>query len=166
MKWPLLTALAVLLGLAGAGPAAAAKRPSACQLYTKALAEDYFNTDMTAGSSQKNFCDYQARLPRQYKGGNLRLTPWRLESNARSTINAVCGQKEAKPISIRNVDRACGFEGKTGLCVNDGCQIDVTIAFRRGRTTGVLELASLEAYTLNTISNGAKLARRVLARWP
>ncbi|HEY7256875.1 MAG TPA: hypothetical protein VH476_09345 [Solirubrobacterales bacterium] len=153
-----------------ASPAHAAHPPRACDLFTRHLVEEYLNTDLERTTDTAEFCDYQSQIAELHRGGDLHLVTWRLASNARSTIAGICGTKGVTRLSIRGAAKACGLEGKSGLCIDvtptrEECQRIVKIYFRHGRTTGSAELATLELPELNNIHRAAALMRHVLARW-
>ncbi|HLK10687.1 MAG TPA: hypothetical protein VKW76_04865 [Candidatus Binatia bacterium] len=147
----------------------AAARPAACRLFAQQLAEGYFGTDLTPATEEPDSCGHQSVVPGLYRGGDLTLVTWRLRSNARAAIDGICAQPGLTRLRLPGASKACGFQGFTGLCIDlpsgTDCQWDVKIVFRRGRTTGSLELAALQSFTPNDLDAGARLARRVLGRW-
>jgi hypothetical protein len=162
MRWIGALLLAGAVFVSAVQPAAA--RPRACSLLTRSLVEDYLNTKLDRTSNARDFCDYQSHRANLHRNGDLRLTTWLHPANARRAINGECGQKRARKLTFTGYNRACGFQAKTGLCF-DTCQFEVKIAFRRGRTTGSLDVAALQSYKLNDLKHAIPFARNVLARW-
>jgi hypothetical protein len=180
----LTTALIVALGLAALAHSAAEAKPpkakppaaNACHLFTDAIADKFFMLDMNrdyviGGGYQSNYCFYTYEQPGDVsvqRSGYLGLTQWRLIGNARQTINSICGAQGMQAVKIKGTNRACGIESEHGMTCDPQCQALTVIDFRRGVTTGKLELGAPDWWASfgMTLGDATALARKVIARWP
>jgi hypothetical protein len=102
------------------------------------------------------------------RSGYLGLTRWRLIANARQSINAICSVEGMQAVRIKGTNRACGIESEHGTTCDPQCQALTVIDFRRGVTTGKLELGAPDwwASFAMTLEDATALARKVVSRWP
>jgi hypothetical protein len=170
VNWLAALLLVAALALIAASPAVA-RTPGACKLLTRALAEDYFNTDMTKTTDVHQRCEWGSRIADLHRAASLTLISWTNPTNAKQFLNCTPSKtNRVKRVSLPGADQACAKTGYTGICFDEPsgreCIWAVIVDFRRGSVDGEVETTAEKRYTLNTIRRATRLTRKVLARWP